>query len=90
MTSKQRVLTAISHITPDKVPFDYHGTPEIDDKLKSHFQTDSMDTVLEKLGVDLRYIDAPYIGPELRVWPDGRFENYWGQIRKPIKNQAGV
>ena len=89
MTPRERVLTALSHRAPDRAPCGYISTPEVDDKLKAHFRTDSMDAVLEKLGVDLRVIDAPYIGPELRTWPDGRFENMWGQIRKPVQNEAG-
>lgn len=90
MNHKQRVLTALSHKEPDRTPCDYLSTPEIDAKMMEYFQVDNMDAVLEKLGVDLRVIDAPYIGPELKTWPDGRFENYWGHIRKPIKNEAGV
>lgn len=89
MTSKKRVLTALSHKCPDRVPCDYLATPEVNEKMMEHFQTDNMDTVLEKLGVDLRVIDAPYIGPELQTWPDGRYKNYWGHIRKDIKNEAG-
>jgi uroporphyrinogen decarboxylase len=48
-----------------------------------------MEAVLEELGVDVRVVEAPYIGPELRKWDDGRFENYWGSIRKPVSNEAG-
>ncbi|MHC4194004.1 MAG: uroporphyrinogen decarboxylase family protein [Planctomycetota bacterium] len=90
MTPKERVLTALSHKDPDRCPCDYIGTPEVDKKLKTHFGTESMDVVLERLRVDLRVIDAPYVGPELRVWDDGRFENYWGSIRKPVRNEAGT
>jgi uroporphyrinogen decarboxylase len=89
MTSKERVLTALEHKQPDRCPCDYLGTPEVDEKLKGHFQTDSMAVALEKLGVDIRVVDAPYIGPRLRKWDDGRFENYWGSIRKPVRNEAG-
>ena len=89
MNSKERVLTAISHKIPDRVPCNYLGTPEIDDKLISYFGVSSVDELLNCLGVDIRVIDSPYIGPELKKWPDGRFENFWGQIRKPIKNEAG-
>ena len=46
--------------------------------------------MLERLGVDLRFIAASYVGPELKKWPDGRFQNFWGQIRKPVRNQAGT
>jgi len=90
MTSKQRVLTALEHRNPDRCPCDYIGTPEVDEKLKKYFQTESMDVVLEELGVDLRVVEAPYVGPELRTWDDGRFENYWGSIRKGVSNEAGT
>jgi uroporphyrinogen decarboxylase len=49
-----------------------------------------MDLVLDRLGVDMRVVDAPYIGPKLRTWEDGRFENYWGSIRMPVSNEAGT
>lgn len=90
LTAKQRVLTALAHQQPDRTPCDYLGTPEADEKLKAHFQTENMDVVLTKLGVDLRVVSPAYVGPTLRRWDDGRFENFWGHIRKPIKNQAGV
>lgn len=90
MTSKQRVLTALEHRQPDRVPCNYLGTPEVDAILMANFRTDRMDEVLEKLGVDLRIVEPPYVGPELRRWEDGRFENFWGQIRKPVRNEAGI
>jgi uroporphyrinogen decarboxylase len=90
MKPKERVLTALEHKKPDRCPCDYIGTPEVDEKLKTHFRTDCMEAVLEKLGTDIRVVDAPYVGPELRKWDDGRFENYWGSIHKPIKNEAGT
>ena len=90
MTPRERVLTALKHKNPDRCPCDYVGTPEVDEKLKKHFKTNDMSVVLEHLGVDLRVVEAPYIGPALRKWDDGRFENFWGSIRKPIKNEAGT
>jgi uroporphyrinogen decarboxylase len=90
MTSKERVLTAINHKNPDITPCNYVGTPEVDEKLKKYFNTESMDVILNKLGVDLRVIEVPYIGPALRKWDDGRFENIWGQIRKPVKHASGI
>ncbi|MHC4638253.1 MAG: uroporphyrinogen decarboxylase family protein [Planctomycetota bacterium] len=90
MTSKDRVFAALEHRQPDRCPCDYIGTPEVDAKMKEYFQTSDMDFVLEQLGSDLRVVDAPYVGPELRTWDDGRFENYWGSIRKPVTNEAGT
>ncbi len=90
MTPRERVLTALAHKQPDRTPCNYIGTPEADEKLFSHFKTRDKDDVLTGLGVDLRILPYEYIGPELRRWPDGRYENYWGQVRQDIKNIAGV
>lgn len=92
MTPKERVLTALKHQKPDRTPCNYMGTPEIDRLLLDHFQTDNMDTVLEKLGVDIRNVEVlhHYVGPELDCWDDGTFETYWGQFRKPVRNEAGT
>lgn len=89
-SSKEIVLMALDHRQPPRVPCSYVGTPEIDQRLKKHFSADSMDEVFDRLGVDIRFIGLEYIGPSLRTWPDGRFENCWGQIRKPVTNEAGT
>lgn len=89
MNSKQRVLAALNHKAPDRVPCNYLGTPEANAKLFKHFGSDDFDYVLTQLGVDMRTIDVPYIGPELRKWPDGRVETIWGAIKKPVPNNAG-
>ncbi len=90
MTPKERVLAAINHHTVDRIPCGFVSTPEVDEKLMRHFKTSSLDMVLDKLGVDTRTIIPEYSGPVLRTWDDGRFENYWGHIRKAIKNDAGT
>lgn len=90
MNSKQRVALAVDHKETDRLPCGYVSTGEIDNVLKKHFNTDDMDVVLKKLKVDIRVVNAEYIGPKLRTWSDGRFETLWGQVKKPIKNSAGT
>lgn len=90
MNSRQRVLTSLSHKQPDRTPCGYIATPEVDLFLKNHFQTDSKDVVLDKLGVDLRFLNLPYTGPELKKWLDGKFADIWGAIRKPVPNMAAT
>ena len=85
MTSKERVLAAINHVQPDRVPVDYLGTPEIDRALLRHFRTSDWECVLEALGVDLRTVGPRYVGPPL---PPG--QDIWGVIRKPVQNIAGT
>ena len=38
MTPRQRVLAAVNHTPPDRVPVNYLGTPEIDQRLRRRLQ----------------------------------------------------
>lgn len=98
LDSKQRVLNAINHQESDRVPFDYWGTPEVDESLKEHFNVTSRDDLLAKLKTDIRYIyasgiiyedntglfnpTAEYRGSVRGVRKDGCFEDLWGITRK--------
>jgi len=102
---KSRVLDAINHREPDRVPCDYWGTPEVDRMLMDHFRVDSTDGVREKLGTDIRYIYASgiiyedpeglygptprYIGPKRQAFEDGSFEDLWGVTRKFVQVASG-
>ena len=68
MNSKERVRAAIRHKQPDQVPADFGCVPEVWEKLQRHFHTDAQDEVLDRLGIDIRYIDADYIGPPLQSY----------------------
>lgn len=85
MTPKERVLAALNHIQPDRVPLDYLGTPEINELLLKHFRTADMEVVLCGLGVDLRTVGPAYVGPPLAPGRD-----MWGVERRPVRNQAGT
>ena len=103
--SKKRVIDAISHREPDRVPCDYWGTPEMDQKLSGYFSVGSLDEVRRGLGVDLSYIYASgiiyedprglygptprYVGPKRAVCADGSFEDLWGVTRKMVKVGSG-
>jgi uroporphyrinogen decarboxylase len=67
MTSKERVLTAINHQQPDRVPIDIYPREEIWEHLVKHFE--GRDT-LGMLGVDFRSVYPEYVGPEIPV-PEG-------------------
>ncbi len=72
MTPKQRVLAAIAHHEPDRVPIDYAANPGIDGRLKQHFglQPGDDDGLRRALDVDFRRIGAPYKGPKLHADPE--------------------
>jgi len=68
MNSRERVLTALAHQEPDRVPVDFLATPEVWKKLVDHFQTSKAqidsggffsperEAVLRQLQVDCRLI----------------------------------
>jgi uroporphyrinogen decarboxylase len=86
----------------DRVPANYLGTPEVDAALRAHFAlgpaaprrpgeiTDGDWDIQARLGTDLRCLRLPYTGPPIPTFDDGRVQNIFGVIRKPIRNEAGV
>ncbi len=91
MTPKQRVLTAIAHREPDRVPVDYSANPGIDGRLKQHFglQPGDDEGLRRALGVDFRRIGAPYKGPKLHADVPGRQVDEWGIRRRWIEHETG-
>ncbi|MEM2842121.1 MAG: hypothetical protein QW201_02330 [Thermoproteota archaeon] len=71
------------------VPVDYWGTKEVDHMLCQHLRVSNRDDMLKKLGVDLRYVFPDYMGPKLRKYADGSYEDIWGVQRKNIITEKG-
>jgi len=102
MIPRERVLAAIGHRTPDRVPVNYLGTPETDAKLRQLFDlpapTDARPgDVVENdwdlqtcLGTDLRTLRLHYCGPAIPQFDDERVQNYWGVIKRPVRNETGL
>lgn len=102
---KGRVLDAIDHREPDRVPCDFWGTPEVDQMLMDHFGVGSLDGVREKLETDIRYVYASgiiyedrnglygptprYIGLKRQALEDGSFEDLWGVTRRFVQVASG-
>lgn len=79
MTSRDRIMNALLRKGFDRIPVKHEGTPEINHMLIKYFGLQNMNQLLKVLGDDFRYIEAEYKGPELRTFPDGSFEGYWGE-----------
>ncbi len=94
MTSRERILSALSHQVPDHTPTDGWFHPEVIQSLKSHFGTDDWPEVLERLGVDRWAEIGPYLVPRdsdhdapqtghasgaaVRWLDDRTYEDVWG------------
>ncbi|HID62494.1 MAG TPA: hypothetical protein EYP49_07090 [Anaerolineae bacterium] len=81
MNSKERVLAAINHVEPDRVPVDLWALPPVTDRLRHHFGVEDDEAVWQALGVDLRSVWPAYVGPPLPTFDDGSWVDWWG-IRK--------
>ncbi len=91
MTSRERVIAALTHQKPDRPPLNYYGTPETDMMLLDHLHLKSREDLLCHLGADLRYVSPKYVGPDRFVGQTGYFTpglDIWGVRWKPIN--AGV
>lgn len=89
MLPRERVIAALEHRTPDRVPRDFWAVDEIWDRLKQYFHTESKDEVLDYLNVDIRRVRPDYIGPPIKVLEDGSYLLPDGTHRKKIANQFG-
>jgi uroporphyrinogen decarboxylase len=89
LRSRERVLTALAHREPDRVPVDFWAAPETKQRLLAHLNLPTEEDLLTFLGADLRYVLGPsFIGQERKRWPDGATEDLWGVRRAPITVQG--
>ncbi|HLP17726.1 MAG TPA: uroporphyrinogen decarboxylase family protein [Bacteroidota bacterium] len=91
MDSKTRVLTAFSHAVPDRVPINYLYNPAIDRRLKAYFSLapDDDEGLRERLCVDFRAIDAPYVGRKLYEDLPGVKVDDFGRHRRWVQHEWG-
>lgn len=83
-------MTALAHREPDRVPIDFWATQEIKQAVRCHFGMESHDALLDFLGVDFRIAAMPrYIGPSLKIHPDGSRDDVWGVRRQTVTFGAG-
>ena len=75
MTPKERVLAAIGHQQPDRVPIQTYLTPEIHQQLADHFGAAD---VHGALGVDFRGVSARFTGAERAIPEDCACVDEWG------------
>lgn len=80
MTSihRERVLTAMNHERPDRVPLFYRDVPEVEERLLRDLNMKSRDDLLEYLDIDFRWVGPEYVGPALDDAATGLRRDIWG------------
>jgi uroporphyrinogen decarboxylase len=89
MNSRQRVLAAVNHEEPDRVPLDFWWSHEMKVRLFHHLGLKDEEELQTYLGSDIRGVYPTYVGPALRRYEDGSYEDFWGVIRKPFAHGSG-
>ncbi len=89
MNSRQRVLSAFDRRGYDRIPIKHEATPEVSQMLMEHFGLSNQEQLLAVVGDDFRYVEPVYCGPELKTFPDGSIEGYFGERYKYACFEAG-
>jgi uroporphyrinogen decarboxylase len=90
LTHRDRVLTALAHQPPDRIPRDYWATPEVTALLLRQLGLPDRESLLRRFGFDLRYVEGPaFVGQALRQHEDGSVEDLWGVRRQAKTVGAG-
>ena len=92
LSSKERVRTALALEEPDRVPIDFLSNDGLLSRLRSHFGLRKSDheALLEHLGVDIRELSLPYIGPVLHAPIAGRrVDSEWGIVSRWVAHETG-
>ena len=93
MQAYDRVMAAVRHESTDRVPIDYIATPEFHASFKAFLGIDDDECLRQRLGVDIRRVDARYWGPpELSGarGVDAVGEDFLGVVWKPVTNEFGT
>ena len=92
MSSKERVLQAIHHGKPDRVPINYMTNEVIDRNLKNALglKKDDDEGLRLALGVDFRGAYTPYVGGQLHAArKDRHVDPLYGWVTRYVKNESG-
>lgn len=84
MNSRERILTALAHREPDRVPIGFEAHEGVQKRLMQHYGVDSRKALFAKMGIDgfsifmESYVYPQYIGPEPTVLADGTKCDFFG------------
>jgi uroporphyrinogen decarboxylase len=89
MKSRERVLSALNHEQPDRVPFFYRDVPEVSERLIRDLGLKNREDLLRFLDIDFRWIEPRYIGPPLHDPECDMRRDIWGVSYKYVRfNEA--
>jgi uroporphyrinogen decarboxylase len=89
MNSRERMLAAINHEIPDRVPTDIWATPEVWAQLRDHFGSHA--DIRALLHIDgMAGVGAKYMGPPSPTVAPDETVDYWGIRTKRVSYGTGT
>ncbi len=83
MESKERVLSAINHVRPDRVPINFRSVDVVKERMMKHYGL-GYEELLDHLCVDFREIVPPYTGPGYIRDAWNQYVDEWGVKRREL------
>lgn len=77
MNSRERVIAAIEHRVPDRLPITFDAEKEVIDMLKTHFGVTTNDGVWDALHADTRLVGVNHTDPRIRQEGPVSYD-FWG------------
>ena len=77
MNPRDRVLTALQHQMPDRIPRNFWAEPPTWNRLFHHIGHQDKERLLVDLEIDIRSLDVS--GPPEQQKDNGIFQNFWGE-----------
>lgn len=103
VSPRERVRWALSHQETDRTPVDFLATPESLLRLQQFLGLPDEESVLQRLGIDLRHPRQVYKGPSpsrrpRQAWKgpsptrdrEGSWTDAWGVGRRPVRHCGGA
>lgn len=87
MDSRERVLAAVAHETPDRMPADLWAEPGVWERLRRDLGLATEDAVREALGVDIHYVSPRYPSDTVS---GGVRQNMWGERWEKVSTCFGL
>ena len=91
MNSHERVIANYERKPTDRLPLDFYATGELKAKIKKHLGIKNDETLLRRLGIDVRMPGGPkYVGPEPQDLGNGLTKDMWGFVHKRVEYSGGA
>ena len=90
MNGKERLAACLAGRPPDRLPVKYEAVAPITTALMQRLGVETNEELLTAIGVDYRFVDPRYCGPEWPATPEGYVRGLWGEVCSSRHNDQGV